>query len=88
MFDSLGMANVLAFDTKHLATFNTADLLLKVTKSTVIHKFRFSKALEHILKSSSLGKHTNVVHITPLSLIRYLWTHKASGQFFKIMWKL
>lgn len=76
-FNRLGVANAIAFDAERLSTVNTVDLLPKVIKSTIIHGFPFDKALEDGLRQCpSLGKHTNVVHFTPHSVIKYLWAHK------------
>jgi hypothetical protein len=73
----LGVANALAFDAKRLSTVNTADLIAKVIKSTIVHGFEFSNALQEALRQCpALGRHTNVVHFAPLSIIKYLWAHK------------
>lgn len=71
------MGNTLAFDAEHLTTINTVDLLSKITQSVVIHGFNFTEALQHTLRETfRLGRHTNVLHITPESVTRYLWAHK------------
>jgi hypothetical protein len=74
---SLGVANALAFDANRLSTVNTVDLITKVIKSTIIHGFEFSKALQEVLRQCpALGRHTNVYHFAPPSIIKYLWAHK------------
>jgi hypothetical protein len=71
------VADALAFDAPNLTTSNTVELLTKVTKSVVIHGFKFTEALEHALKQCLiLGKHTAVIHITPQYVTKYLWAHK------------
>jgi hypothetical protein len=73
----LGIGNALAFDAEGLTALNTVGLLADVTKSTVIHGFDFTAALEHALKQShTLGKHSNIIHLTPHSITQYLWAHK------------
>lgn len=53
------------------------DLLPKVTKSIIIHGFNFAPALEHALKQClTLGRHTNIIHLTPHCVTRYLWAHR------------
>jgi hypothetical protein len=73
----LEVGNTLAFDAERLSTLNIADLLMKVTKSVVIHGYSFVKALEHAIKEcAALGKHTNILHITPSDVTRYVWAHR------------
>jgi hypothetical protein len=72
------VGNAIAFDANRLSTLNASDFLMKVTKSVVIHGFNFAQALEHALKECAvLGKHTNILHITPSRITRYVWGHKA-----------
>ncbi len=76
-FNSLGVANALAFDSMSLSTVNTVDILTKVTKSVVIHSYSFTPALEHTLKQClTLGKHTNLLHFHSDSVTYYLWAHR------------
>lgn len=51
---------------------------MKLTKEVVIHGFQFSTALRHLLgQSMTLGKHTNVLHFSPETVTKYLWTQKS-----------
>jgi len=53
------------------------DLLSKVIKSVIIHRFDFGAALEHALKlCPALGKHSGLFHFTPQCINRYIWAHK------------
>jgi hypothetical protein len=77
-FNSLGVANALAFDAKRFSTVNAVDILPKVVKHTIIHGYTFHDALEHALNQGiPLGRHTNVVHIAPHAVIKYVWAHKV-----------
>ncbi|KAG8215296.1 hypothetical protein J3R82DRAFT_8885 [Butyriboletus roseoflavus] len=72
---SLGVGDALTFDVKYLSTMNTMDLLMKVTKSVIIHSFEFSQALEHFLKQCmTLGRHTSIIHFVK-HIIKYSWAH-------------
>ncbi|KIM58291.1 hypothetical protein SCLCIDRAFT_10278 [Scleroderma citrinum Foug A] len=56
-----------------LAKFQVSNAL--VTKSIVIHGFKFTSALEHVLKESmALGMHTGIMHF--LLVAKYVWTHQ------------
>jgi hypothetical protein len=60
-----------------LSPVNTVDLFTKVTKSVVINGFDFISALEHTLKQClTLERHTNVVHIHPSGITKYIWAHR------------
>lgn len=73
----MGVANTLAFDTPNLSPVNTVDLFTKVTKSVIINGFKFIPALEHTLRQClTLGRHTNIIHIYPQGVTRYIWAHR------------
>ncbi|KAF8141807.1 hypothetical protein EV363DRAFT_1443744 [Boletus edulis] len=73
------IANALAFDANHLSPIITADLLMKITKSVVIHGFRFVQALEYGLQECiTLGRHTGIVHFADTVVTKYLWTNRKS----------
>jgi hypothetical protein len=75
--NSFRIQDALAFDAKHLAAVRTAELLTNLTESVIIEGYNFTEALEHNIKEClSLGKHTNVIHLTLTSITRYLWAHK------------
>ena len=77
VFNSLGVANALAFDTLGLSPVDTVDVLTKVTKATIIHGYTFTKALEHSLKQCvSLGRQTNVLHFHSEGVTYYIWAHR------------
>jgi hypothetical protein len=70
--------NALAFDAEDLLTVNTSILLANLTKSVVIEGLEFTNALEHGLKeSSTLRKHSGVIHLASNRATRYVWTHKV-----------
>ena len=70
------MDHALAFDAPYLSPVKTADLLMNVTKSAVLHHFGFVDALEHALKSAdALGKHSAVIHFAA-EVTKYVWSHK------------
>jgi hypothetical protein len=69
---------VLAFDSPHLTTFNTAGLLSATTRKVVINNIEFSAALERTLRDcSDLGRHSNVWHLGSQHATKYLWAHKS-----------
>jgi hypothetical protein len=73
----LGVSDALAFDAKHLSAVNTVDLLAKLTKSIVIHGFKFTEALKHSLRHcSTLGRHTGIVHLAHDHAAKYSWAHR------------
>ena len=74
----LGIENTLAFDAERLSAVNSVDVLMKVIKHSIIHGYQFYDALEHALNQGVfLGRHTNVIHITPRTITRYMWAHKT-----------
>ncbi|KAG6377670.1 hypothetical protein JVT61DRAFT_14436 [Boletus reticuloceps] len=73
---TLGVNHALAFDALHLSPVKTIDLLMQVTKSVVLHDFKFTEALEHALRNASaLGKHSAIIHIAS-KVTKYVWSHK------------
>ena len=68
----------MAFDSLHLATYNTALLLATLTRKVVINNIEFSAVLDRTLKDcNDLGRHTNVWHFGSQHITKYLWAHKS-----------
>lgn len=52
-------------------------MLARLAKNVVVQGFDFAKALENIIGDySELGRHTAIIHITPSTATRYVWTHR------------
>lgn len=74
---SFKIQHALAFDAPRLQSITTAELLMRVTKSTVINGSGFANALElHIQESSQLGLHSSILHFHDAHVTRYTWAHK------------
>jgi hypothetical protein len=74
----LGVENAVAFDAEKLTTLGTSDLVKDIIKSVVIHGFEFEDAFESSIRhhSYTVGKQTNILHFSGLSVQKYVWAHK------------
>jgi hypothetical protein len=76
-FNSLGVENALAFDAENFSPILAADFLANLTKSITIYNHSFHDALvSQLQKTLTLGKHTNIIHITKDSTAHYKWAHQ------------
>lgn len=67
----------LAFDAPHLQALTTAELLMRLTRGTVIHGYQFIKCLEESLQEvGELGRHSSILHFHQGTTTRYTWAHK------------
>jgi len=74
----LGIENAVAFDAKRLTTLGASDLVKDIIKSVLIHDFAFEDALESSIwyHSYTVGKQTNILHFSGLSVQKYVWAHQ------------
>lgn len=69
----------MAFDAPRLVVANTAHLLMRLTKDVVVQEIGFGQALESMLPDfSQLGHHTGIIHVTPSSATKYVWSHRTN----------
>ncbi len=61
-----------------ITTLGGMNLVKDITKDIVIHGFSFDSALKESLRvhCDTLGKQTNVVHISDSSARKYVWAHR------------
>lgn len=71
------VGHAIAFDAPRLILDHTSELVSRTMKSVVVHDIEFGKSLERILGDMThLGRHSAIIHITPESVLRYVWAHQ------------